>query len=108
MDPSPAPQSPSAEALFAEFLDRLEAGEAADFEALCAQHPARASALRKVHVRWQAMSEAFTHLSHDANGAAAILSRCREILSRDHESSRDQCPFSPLGMPESVSLFLEC
>ncbi len=67
----PPPQNePSAEALFADFLDRLDAGEGPDFEALCRQHPGRAAALRKTHVRWQAMAAAFEQLSQDDGGSA--------------------------------------
>ena len=35
--------------LFASFLDRVQAGEAAEIEALCAEHPEHAAALRRMH-----------------------------------------------------------
>jgi tRNA A-37 threonylcarbamoyl transferase component Bud32/WD40 repeat protein len=66
----PPQNEPSAEALFADFLDRLDAGEGPDFEALCRQHPGRAEALRKTHVRWQAMAAAFEQMSQDDGGSA--------------------------------------
>jgi len=66
----PPQNEPSAEALFADLLDRLDAGEGPDFEALCRQHPGRAAALRKTYVRWQAMAAAFEQLSQDDGGSA--------------------------------------
>ncbi|MBX3462320.1 MAG: protein kinase [Planctomycetes bacterium] len=56
------PRDPAEEA-FAEFLDRVEAGEAADFEAVCAAHPAHAAALRRMHQRWLAMTRAFGEIA---------------------------------------------
>ena len=71
MDPRPPSPQPTAEALVADFLDRVEAGGDEDFEAFCALHPATAPALRKIHVRWQAMTRAFTHLSQDTSARQA-------------------------------------
>jgi len=77
------PQPPTtAEALFAEFLDRTEAGEEVDFERLCRDHPAQAPALRRVHERWQAMSRAFTQLSRETGGAASAPSKSVDDLKQ--------------------------
>ncbi|MCB9878156.1 MAG: protein kinase [Planctomycetes bacterium] len=62
----------TAEGLFAEFLDRLEQGEVADFDRLCGEHPSLAPALRRVHASWQAMSEAFDELSQDGGVGAEV------------------------------------
>ena len=54
-----------AERLFNEHLARLERGEEADFEALCAAHPEEADELRRLHAR----SSAF----HDAAGPVSLF-----------------------------------
>jgi len=77
------PQPPTtAEALFAQFLDRIEAGEEVDFERLCHDHPTLAPALRRVHERWQAMSHAFTQLSRETGGAASAPSKSVDDLKQ--------------------------
>ena len=64
--PSDNPPSRSpAERLFNEHLARLERGEEADFEALCAAHPEEADELRRLHAR----SSAF----HDAAGPVSLF-----------------------------------
>ncbi|MBL8755028.1 MAG: protein kinase [Planctomycetes bacterium] len=83
MSPDSRPPAPTAERLFAEFLDLVEAGAPADFEAVCAAHPHLAQALRKVHERWQAMTAAFGTLSQDAAGStAAAASSVVELKER--------------------------
>ncbi|MFY9345452.1 MAG: serine/threonine-protein kinase [Planctomycetota bacterium] len=64
------PVDSPAEQHFAEFLEGVERGEAADFEALCRQQPGLATELRRIHRRWQAMTHAFTALSKTGPGAA--------------------------------------
>ncbi|MGB3967982.1 MAG: serine/threonine-protein kinase, partial [Planctomycetota bacterium] len=76
------PPAPTAEGLFADFLDRVEAGEAVDFDAVCAAHPQHAGALRKVHTRWQSMSQAFSTLSQDRGALAAAPSRSVDELKQ--------------------------
>ncbi len=61
---SPSPPPPdAAEDVFARFLERIENGEPADFDALCRDHAALAPTLRRIHQRWQAMTRAFGALS---------------------------------------------
>ena len=60
----PDPQ-PDAEELFADYLDQLEAGQSPDFVALCAEHPAQAARLQRLHTRWRAMSVAFETIAND-------------------------------------------
>ncbi|MDP7572747.1 MAG: serine/threonine-protein kinase, partial [Myxococcota bacterium] len=61
---NPSSRSP-AERLFNEHLARLERGEEADFEALCAAHPEEADELRRLHARWSAF--------HDAAGPVSLF-----------------------------------
>ena len=42
-------QGESPESLLAEWLERREAGEDADLEAICREHPEHADELRKLH-----------------------------------------------------------
>ena len=60
--------------MFAEFLERIEGDEPVDFEALCAEHRALAPALRRLHVRWQAMTSAFGELSTSTGTPATAAS----------------------------------
>jgi WD40 repeat protein/tRNA A-37 threonylcarbamoyl transferase component Bud32 len=60
-----ADQNTAAEEIFAEFLDQVEAGETADFGALCEQHPEHRQRLERMHVRWLAMTQAFSVLQSD-------------------------------------------
>lgn len=85
----PAPGS--AEDVFASFLEQIEAGEQVDFEALCRQHPDVAGKLRRIHLRWLAMTRAFGELSRtpsatapDASSAAvdALMARLRTGAGR--------------------------
>jgi non-specific serine/threonine protein kinase/serine/threonine-protein kinase len=55
--PQSAPGHSEAERLFDEHLARLERGEEADFEALCAAHPEQAGALRRLEGRGSALHE---------------------------------------------------
>ena len=49
--PPPPPDAGPAEAVFAEFLEQVEADLPSDFEALCRAHPALAKQLRQpVHL----------------------------------------------------------
>jgi WD40 repeat protein/tRNA A-37 threonylcarbamoyl transferase component Bud32 len=69
----PSPASPdAAEDAFAQFLERLENGEPADFEALCREHAALAPALRRIHRRWQAMTRAFGELSRSGGSTPPV------------------------------------
>ena len=63
--PPSASARSEAERLFDEHLARLERGEEADFEALCAAHPEEADELRRLHAR----SSAF----HDAAGPVSLF-----------------------------------
>lgn len=69
----PCNDSP-AEQVFAEFLERLEAGESADFESVCSEHSVLTKELRRMHRRWQAMSRAFTVLSRSGDPSAVAES----------------------------------
>jgi WD40 repeat protein/tRNA A-37 threonylcarbamoyl transferase component Bud32 len=63
---------PSAEDLFADYLEVVEAGEDGDIDALCGAHPEHAEALRRMHLRWRAMTKAFTALSQAGVAAKPI------------------------------------
>jgi serine/threonine-protein kinase len=72
---------PTAEVLFAGFLDRIDAGEPADVEELCRRHPAHAMVLRRMHAHWAALSEAFQQISRDGSGAPGAASPSLSDLS---------------------------
>src|SRR5262245_32913628 len=52
------PSGSSVDSLFAAWLARRAAGDAQDFEALCSDHPAAASVLRRAHEAWRALEAA--------------------------------------------------
>jgi len=66
----PCNESP-AEQVFADFLERIEAGESVDFEQVCTNHEDLRAELRRIHRRWQAMSHAFSVLSRTGDSSAA-------------------------------------
>jgi WD40 repeat protein/tRNA A-37 threonylcarbamoyl transferase component Bud32 len=71
--------------VFADFLEEIETGGPADFAALCAQHPALARDLQRIHVRWQAMTRAFAELSQAApapDAAAAASASLAGLMAR--------------------------
>jgi tRNA A-37 threonylcarbamoyl transferase component Bud32 len=86
VDRKPPSRSHAAEEVFADFLEQLEEHGGGDFDALCAAHPELATTLRRLHVRWRAVSEAFGRLSSgggpyaDAPNVAAPA--VDELLSR--------------------------
>jgi serine/threonine protein kinase/WD40 repeat protein len=63
--------------VFADFLERLEAGETLDLEQLCSAHPTLAGVLRTMHARWAAMTRAFAALSSVHEGRLEELSDAR-------------------------------
>jgi hypothetical protein len=69
MPPHSQPR-PSAERLFAQFLERQEAGDALAFEAWAAGHPAFAPELRLLHRRWQELVAQLDRLSNPPGAAA--------------------------------------
>ncbi|MCB9876645.1 MAG: protein kinase [Planctomycetes bacterium] len=60
-----------AEEVFGAFLEQVEEGAEVDFDAVCERHPTEAPALRRMHRRWLAMSQAFAVLSQDGGAAGA-------------------------------------
>ncbi|QDU69973.1 bifunctional serine/threonine-protein kinase/formylglycine-generating enzyme family protein [Engelhardtia mirabilis] len=54
----PVQLSPAAE-LFAQYIERREAGEQPDFDALCGSHAELAPKLRAMYASWQLLSDAF-------------------------------------------------
>jgi hypothetical protein len=50
--PTSSPPGSTPDSLFVAWLARHEAGQEADFEALCGEHPAAASELRELHGHW--------------------------------------------------------
>jgi WD40 repeat protein/tRNA A-37 threonylcarbamoyl transferase component Bud32 len=71
LEPPPSTTGPSAEDLFADYLELLEAGEQVEFEAWAAEHPVHIPALRRMHQRWHAMAAAFATMSGSPGGRAA-------------------------------------
>lgn len=74
MTESRPPASPAdlfAEQLFAEFLDRLEAGEVVEFATWVAGHPVQRERLDELHRRWQALMAAFAALGGEEERNAA-------------------------------------
>jgi formylglycine-generating enzyme required for sulfatase activity/serine/threonine protein kinase len=53
--PTPSPSGATPDSLFAGWLDRREAGEPVDIEALCRAHPDQAESLRELHAGWREM-----------------------------------------------------
>jgi len=78
------PPPPTAEDLFAEFLERVEAGGPADFASWVGEHPGHEPTLRRIHARWQAMTVAFASLSQAPAGEAAAddSAALAELLQR--------------------------
>ncbi|MCA8975479.1 MAG: protein kinase, partial [Planctomycetes bacterium] len=65
MEHDPLPPGTSSEDVFVDFVHRLESGQVIDFERVCADHPTLAPDLRRFHLRWLAMTRAFTAMSVD-------------------------------------------
>ncbi len=84
MGPDPSQTPSSAEDLFAEHLERLETGEPSDLAALCAAHPQHAGALRRMDLRWAAMTQAFTALSQGGGATAvrAVSPSVEQVMTR--------------------------
>jgi len=83
VDPQPASPPPSAEELFADFLDRLESGENVDFDAFCRAYPAMTPALQRVHTRYQAMTRSFNWLSQERPaGDASVTAKSVDALKQ--------------------------
>ncbi len=57
-----ASSRPSASAVFAEYLGRLESGADADFEALCGEHPELAAELGVLRKNWEQLDAVFARL----------------------------------------------
>lgn len=74
----PPIESP-AEEIFADFLERIEAGESVDFDQLCSRHEVLQAELRRIHRRWQAMSHAFMVLSRTGDASTATESSSAAI-----------------------------
>ena len=66
---SPSPRS--TEGLFAEYLARLERGEAPELDALCDQHPDLAQELRRRHSVWQRAGRALSRLAAQESRAGS-------------------------------------
>ena len=56
---TPTPPDSPMESLFAAWLERVEAGEEADLEEVCREHPRHEAGLRLLHRRWQQLEGAW-------------------------------------------------
>ena len=67
------PSNPSAaELVFAEYLERIEAGEACDFDAFCVEHEGLRPALQRMHAQWAAMHLAFERIGDESTEALPV------------------------------------
>ncbi len=96
---SPVPNAlPTAEDLFADYLELIEEGQVVDFERFCAAHPARAAAMRKMHVRWWAMTQAFTALSLGGSARVDAVSASVESLMTKLRDGRGRAARYAIGV----------
>jgi serine/threonine protein kinase/WD40 repeat protein len=88
VDALPEGKAPSAEDLFADYLDRVESGDGVDFAVFCRDHPRQADSLQRVHLRWQAMTRAFEAMSAEGGepttAPSSSLDSMREQLAKGH------------------------
>ncbi len=82
---------PGAVRVFADWLERVERGETADFEGLLATHPGLAGELRELHATWKEIGEAADSASIPEDpgaGSAFAAARLQALAARSGSFGR--------------------
>ena len=75
---SESSRSPTASRIFADYVARLEAGAAEDFEALCEEHRSEESLLRELREDWLQLKDVFSQLGFSGTITERIREECSD------------------------------